>query len=178
MDWDSLLSDNYKLWAKYKYALLKFYYSPDHEGSCSDVAQEFNDKASSLNALIMNFGRAVQKAVGDFAVMRNNKMQYWIISMNGYNDEKNHFVWRLRPDLTDAIKKQLQKEAKLKEMFLERFPVESLRTMPIEKYTNLNRKDSFCYWLESETYRLGPIWGGSSLKFGIYQFDKMPKEIC
>ena len=53
LDWDSLLSDKYKLWAKYKYALLKFYYSPNHEGSCSDVAQEFNDKASSLNALIM-----------------------------------------------------------------------------------------------------------------------------
>lgn len=176
LDWESLLSDKYKLWLKYRHALLKFYYSPNHEGSCTDVAQEFNDNASSLNALIMNFGRAVQKAVGDFAVMRNNKMQYWIIPMNGYNDKKNHFVWRLRPDLTDAIKKQLEKEAKLKDKFLQRFPVESLRTMPIEKYTNLNRNDSFCYWLESETYRLGSIWGGSSLKFGIYQFDKVPKE--
>ena len=176
LDWESLLSDKYKLWAKYKYALLKFYYSPNHEGSCKDVAKEFNDNASSLNALIMNFGRAVQKAVGDFAVMRNNKMVYWIISMNGYNDENNHFVWRLRPDLTDAIKKQLEKEAKLKEKFLQRFPVKSLRTMPIEKYTNLNRNDSFCYWLESETYRLGSIWGGSSLKFGIYQFNELPKE--
>lgn len=176
LDWDLLLSDKYKLWAKYKYTLLKFYYSPNHEGSCSDVAQEFNDNTSSLNALVMHFGRAVQKTVGDFSVMHNNKMQYWTISMNGYNDNKNHFVWRLRPDLTDAIKKQLEKEAKLKELFLERFPVESLRTMPIEKYTNLNRNDSFCYWLESETYRLGSIWGGSSLKFGIYQFDKVPKE--
>lgn len=176
LDWESLLSDKYKLWLKYRHALLKFYYSPNHEGSCTDVAKEFNDNASSLNALIMNFGRAVQKAVGDFAVMRNNKMQYWIISMNGYNDAKNHFVWRLRPELTDAIKKQLEKEAKLKEKFLQRFPMESLRNMPIEKYTNLNRNDSFCYWLESETYRLGSIWGGSSLKFGIYQFNKVPKE--
>lgn len=57
LDWDSLLSDKYNLWAKYKCALLKFYYSPNHEGACSDVAREFNDKASSLNALIMNFGR-------------------------------------------------------------------------------------------------------------------------
>lgn len=176
LDWESLLSDEYNLWEKYKNALLKFYYSPNHEGSCSDVAQEFNDNASSLNALIMNFGKAVQKAVGDFAVMRNNKMQYWIISMNGYNDEKNHFIWRLRPDLTDAIKKQLGKEAELKKMFLKRFPVESLRTMPIEKYTNLNRNDSFCYWLESKTHRLGSILGGTSLKFGIYLFNKLPPE--
>ena len=176
LDWDSLLSDKYNLWANYKFALLKFYYSPNHEGSCSDVALEFNDKASSLNALIMNFGRAVQKAVGDFAVMQGNKMQYWIISMNGYNDEKGHFVWRLRPDLTAAIKKNLENEAKLKEKFLKQFPVESLRTMPIEKYTNLNRNDSFCYWLESETYRLGSIWGGTSLKFGIYMYDQLPKD--
>ena len=176
VDWTPILSDKYKLWEKYKYTLLKFYYSPNHEGSCYDVAQEFNDKASSLNALIMNFGRAVQKVVGNFAVMQNNKMQYWIISMNGYYDEKNHFVWRLRPELVDAIKKQLESEAKLKEMFLQRFPVGSLRTMSIEEYTNLNRKDSFCYWLESGTYRLGSIWGGSSLKFGIYRFDQTPKE--
>jgi 5-methylcytosine-specific restriction endonuclease McrBC GTP-binding regulatory subunit McrB len=30
--------------------------------------------------------------------------------------------------------------------------------------------------LESETYRLGSIWGGSSLKFGIYRYDQVPKE--
>ena len=176
LDWDSLLSEKYNLWQKYKYALLKFYYSPSHEGSCTDVAQEFNDKASSLNALIMNFGRAVQKTVGNFCVMHNNKMQYWIISMDGYNDEKKHFVWRLKPELVAAIKKNQERDALLKEQFLERFPLEKLRSMTIEEYTNLKRKDSFCYWLESETYRLGSIWGGSSLKFGIYQYDQIPKE--
>ncbi len=94
LDWDSLLSDKYKLWANYKYVLLKFYYSPNHEGSCTEVAQEFNDSALSLNALIMHFGKAVQKAVGDFAVMQNNKMQYWIISMNGYNDKQRHRLYQ------------------------------------------------------------------------------------
>lgn len=176
LDWDSLISSKYKLWDKYRYALLKFYYSPDHEGSCTDVAKEFNDTPSSLNALIMNFGRAVQKTVGTFAVMRNNKMQYWIVSMNGYNDEKGHFVWRLKPELVAAIRKKLESQAELKEKFLERFPLSSLREMKIDEYTNLNRKDSFCYWLESETYRLGSIWGGSSLKFGIYQYDQIPKD--
>lgn len=176
LDWSSLLSDKYNLWAKYKYALLKFYYSPNHEGTCSDVAREFNDKASSLNALIKQFGQAVQKAVGDFAVMHDKQIQYWVISMDGYNDHNKHLVWRLRPDLTEAIKKQLEREANLKKLFIEKFPLDSLRTMPIETYTNLNRKDSFCYWLESETYRLGSIWGGSSLKFGIYQFPKIRKK--
>ena len=70
-------------------------------------------------------------------------MWYWIISMNGYDGVNNHFVWRMRTDLADAIKRRLESESRLKELFLQRFPVESLRTMPIEKYTNLNRKDSF-----------------------------------
>lgn len=64
---------------------------------------------------------------------------------------------------------------KLQEDFINRFPLESLKEMPIEQYTNLNRSDSFCYWLESETNELGSIWGGSSYKFGIYKYNKEPQ---
>lgn len=46
--------------------------------------------------------------------------------------------------------------------------------MLLEEYTNLNREDSFCYWLEQKTYKLGSIWGGSSYKFGIYRYEKRP----
>ena len=60
--------------------------------------------------------------------------------------------------------------------FQEAFPIESLKEMPIEKYTNLKRDGSFCYWLESKTYNLGSIWGGSSFKFGIYRYVNRPKE--
>ena len=60
--------------------------------------------------------------------------------------------------------------------FQEAFPLESLSEMPIEKYTNLNRDDSFCYWLESRTTELGSIWGGAAYKFGIFKFDKTPKD--
>ena len=60
---------------------------------------------------------------------------------------------------------------KLQKDFIERFPIDSLDILPIEKYTNLNRSDSLCYWLESVTYELGSIWGGSSYKFGIFKYD-------
>lgn len=63
---------------------------------------------------------------------------------------------------------------KMYEDFLKEFPLESLKDMTLEKYTNLNREDSFCYWIESKTYELGSIWGGSSYKFGIYRYDKKP----
>ena len=176
LDWDSLLSDKYKLWQKYKYALLKFYYSPNHEGSCTDVAKEFNDTPSSLNALIMNFGRAVQKAVGTFTVMKDNEIKYWPILMDGYYNENHHFVWRLKPELVETIRKNQERDAKLKDKFLEHFPLNSLRKMTISQYFNQNREDSFCYLLEFRTRVLGSIKGGSSLKFGIYQYEQIPKE--
>lgn len=60
--------------------------------------------------------------------------------------------------------------------FLKRFPIENLGKMTLEEYTNLNRENSFCYWLEQKTSELGSIWGGSSYKFGIFKYDKTPKQ--
>lgn len=53
--------------------------------------------------------------------------------------------------------------------FLERFPIEKLKSLTLEEYTNLDRDNSFCYWLETKTESLGSIWGGSAYKFGIFR---------
>lgn len=58
--------------------------------------------------------------------------------------------------------------------FLFQFPLEKIRDMKLDEYTNLDRENSFCYWLESKTVELGSIWGGSSYKFGIYRYEKRP----
>ena len=60
--------------------------------------------------------------------------------------------------------------------FLSEFPLEGLANLPLERYTNLNREDSFCYWLETKLQDLGSIWGSSSFKFGIYKYINKPKE--
>lgn len=60
----------------------------------------------------------------------------------------------------------------LKDRFLKQFPLEALKTMPIKAYTNLERSNSFCYWLESITPELGSIWGGSAYKFYIYEYNQ------
>lgn len=70
--------------------------------------------------------------------------------------------------MTNVDRHQLLKD------FLEEFPLKSLSEMPIEKYTNLNKSDSFCYWVESRVGELGSIWGGSAYKFGIFKYDKKP----
>ena len=64
----------------------------------------------------------------------------------------------------------------LYQAFQQEFPLEFLKDMPLAKYTNLNKEDSFCYWLESRTYELGSFWGGSSYKFLIYRYNNKPAE--
>ena len=64
----------------------------------------------------------------------------------------------------------------LYQAFQQAFPLETLKDMPLERYSNLNKEDSFCYWLESRTYELGSFWGGSSYKFLIYRYNNKPAE--
>lgn len=52
--------------------------------------------------------------------------------------------------------------------FLTRWPMESLRSMGLEDYSQAGSKDCFTYWLETRTEDLGSIWGGSAFKFGVY----------
>ena len=69
--------------------------------------------------------------------------------------------------MTTIEKKELYRQ------FQEAFPIEYLKEMPLEKYTNLKNKDgddSFCYWVETKTRDLGSIKGGYSSKFGIYKY--------
>lgn len=68
----------------------------------------------------------------------------------------------------------IAEKRKLYNDFLNKFPYESLNSMTLEKYTNLNKSDSFCYWIERKTYELGSVLGGSSSKFVIYEYLKKP----
>ena len=61
--------------------------------------------------------------------------------------------------------------------FLSTWPVERVREMTIEEYTNPNRDDAFIYWIEKRLESLGSIWGSPAFKFGIYcRQDKTEKE--
>ncbi|WP_225879437.1 AAA family ATPase [Capnocytophaga periodontitidis] len=64
----------------------------------------------------------------------------------------------------------------LRDEFLSTWSLEQVKEMAIDEYTNLNKDDSFCYWLEKKTEILGSIWGGSSFKFGIYKRRNTDRE--
>ena len=61
--------------------------------------------------------------------------------------------------------------------FISKFPLEKLSSMSLEEYTDTKRENSFCYWIENVTRDLGSIRGGSSGKFGIYEYNNRPKEL-
>jgi 5-methylcytosine-specific restriction endonuclease McrBC GTP-binding regulatory subunit McrB len=52
--------------------------------------------------------------------------------------------------------------------FLERWPVQAVRAMKLDEYTNTD-KTSFAYWIEFQTQKLASIGGGNALKAGIYE---------
>lgn len=75
------------------------------------------------------------------------------------------------------IQKMENKELyQLRDEFLSTWSLERVKEMAIDEYTNLNKDDSFCYWLEKKTEILGSIWGGSSFKFGIYKRRNTDRE--
>ncbi len=59
--------------------------------------------------------------------------------------------------------------------FLQEFPLQSLKTLPLDRYTNL-KKDSFCYWLETVLRNLGKISGTVAYKFGIFAHKSKPEN--
>ena len=77
-------------------------------------------------------------------------------------------------DIVEEDTEPTMSREELYEAFQKEFPLESLKDMPLEKYTNLNRDDSFCYWVENKTKPLGSVKGGSSFKFGIYRYENKP----
>lgn len=68
--------------------------------------------------------------------------------------------------LTDTIERE---KDKIYEEFNNEFPLEKVRNLTLEEYTNTERSNSFCYWVEKKTEKLGSIWGGSAYKFGIFK---------
>lgn len=53
--------------------------------------------------------------------------------------------------------------------FLERWDIETIKSMDLKQYVSVGDKDTFCQWLETKTRALGSIKGINSSKFGIYK---------
>lgn len=70
----------------------------------------------------------------------------------------------------------IEQREELWDRFLQRWPLEQLPNMTLPAYNQAGSDDSFCRWLEKHLESLGSIWGGSSLKFGIYSRANTEKD--
>lgn len=61
--------------------------------------------------------------------------------------------------------------------FLNHWPLESLHQLSLNEYSHAGNQDTFTYWLETITEKLGSIWGGSSFKFGVYSRRDQSEKI-
>ena len=92
--------------------LLRFYYMPEHRGSCAAVSKKMGGNAYALNLYISKFGQFVKKRLNRFEVYgTDGKTTRWIIPMckgrNLSKGEEGAFEWELRPELVEAIREYL-----------------------------------------------------------------------
>ena len=92
---------------EYRDALLRFYYMPEHKGTCTAVSNEIGGDAQSLNSYITKIGQFVQKKLNRFQIVRPNGMPcFWIVPMREGKDlpkgSDGTFEWLLRPELVEA----------------------------------------------------------------------------
>ncbi len=69
------------------------------------------------------------------------------------------------------------KDEKLRQEFINKFPLEKLPTLELERYALGKQPDNLCWWLEFNTVPLGSIKGGTAIKFKIYYSNKDNKWI-
>ena len=107
-EWLSLLKDD-NMPVQYKEALVKFFYMPEHRGSCTAVCNVMGGNAQSLNSYIAKCGEYIQKQLDRFQIIRpNGKPCFWLVPMCEGKDlpagSEGIFEWQLRPELAEAIK--------------------------------------------------------------------------
>jgi energy-coupling factor transporter ATP-binding protein EcfA2 len=94
--------------------------------------------------------------------------------------ERDEEYMRIK-ELIEAFEKEYdsnnEKEDKLREEFIEKFPIDSLESLELERYALGKKADNLCWWLEYNTIPLGSIKGGNAKKFKIYFASKENKWI-
>lgn len=71
-----------------------------------------------------------------------------------------------------------QERQQLLDSFLQRWPIESVRSMNLSEYVGVKNPDTFCQWIETKTRLLGSIKGSTSIKFGIFERKDKKKRLA
>jgi 5-methylcytosine-specific restriction enzyme B len=74
------------------------------EATASQLAAELGKHHSSFNAPVVQLAKRVIEATGIELPVRDNGTDcYWCVLFNGEYEENSHFIWRLKPNLKEAV---------------------------------------------------------------------------
>lgn len=127
--WIELLQ-NEDVFGKNDLVYLHKMYDLGGEATATQLAAELGKHHSSFNAPVVNLAKRVTEATGIGVPVRENGSDcYWCVLFNGEYEDNNHFIWRLKPNLKEAIgithdhsEEELEsysKEEFLKEVFID-----------------------------------------------------------
>ena len=108
-EWLELLNDNEA--KPYHDSLFCFLRVPKHAATCSVISKRFGNTAAHYNAKVSNFARWVQRKLNRFQVIAPDGSEtFWCIPMKKGWNSRQGFVWQLRDELVDALRKYLLNE--------------------------------------------------------------------
>ena len=81
-----------------------------------------------------------------------------------------------QPEYIGEWNPDIEEQLKLYKDFQTEFPIAKIRNLTLKEYNNTERKNAFCYWIETRLRKLGSIQGSTSYKFGIYEYNDDPRE--
>ena len=81
-----------------------------------------------------------------------------------------------QPEYEGEWNPDIEEQLKLYKDFQTEFPIAKIRNLTLKEYNNTERKNAFCYWIETRLRKLGSIQGSTSYKFGIYEYNEDPRE--
>ena len=81
-----------------------------------------------------------------------------------------------QPEYEGEWNPDIEEQLKLYKDFQTEFPIAKIRNLTLKEYNNTERKNAFCYWIETRLRKLGSIQGSTSYKFGIYEYNDDPRE--
>ena len=81
-----------------------------------------------------------------------------------------------QPEYFGEWNPDIEEQLKLYKDFQTEFPIAKIRNLTLKEYNNTERKNAFCYWIETRLRKLGSIQGSTSYKFGIYEYNDDPRD--
>ena len=105
-DWLKILNDPKTIGPVWGGTLAAFY-DAGGQATCSQIGQTFGKSPSSVSSYCTNLAKSIYKLTGCRLLMRENgKPRYWPILFQGQAADSRtpgSFVWRLRPELYEAL---------------------------------------------------------------------------